>query len=585
MSASSSQPWLDSADDSRWFHAAAQASVTPPALETLERAEQQRRQAEQDRARFWAVAAVPRERLVALNTMAEDFFTGHYADTWAADYLRERLGTDLVDDPRVSVGYAPDNWTALTTHLRRHGATDTEILAAGLGVPARTGTVVDRFRDRLVFPIKAAHPDDPDRVDTLGFIARRNPSSGDDDNAGPKYLNTADTDLFTKGHALYGLADFAAARAAGATPVLVEEPMDALAVTLAGTNPDGSLDYVGVAPLGTAFTDTQADMLRRYLSTRQRADGEPERAPIVVATDNDRAGHQAAHRAFWRLAGRGEDPRHLLLPPGTGPAELLHNAGPAVLRAGLDAAAPLAEKVIADRTAVFADRLDTIEGRLHAARRAADVIAALPATSWLERATATADQFGVAQHTVLNEVLDRGHDWTEDPRGLARQRVAERLPEPARPPATPSSDPTQRWAALAATIGTALACDPHWPVLAEHLTRAEASGYDVANRLTVLIAHRPLDGQHTPRDLDLRLISDCPGCLPPTDPAELRDTQDQYARAAAHRMAVADQHTAHRQLQRDPKPTPQRPTQAPSVPRPEPAAPREQPGHQRSPAR
>ncbi|WP_375497642.1 toprim domain-containing protein, partial [uncultured Jatrophihabitans sp.] len=493
----------------------------PLLVERWEQADHSRAEAEQNREHFWATAAVPRERLVELNTLAEDFFTRHYNDTWAADYTRERLGTDLSDDPRAVVGYAPSNWTALTNHLRRNGASDVEILGAGLGTQTRTGNIVDRFRDRLVFPIKGINLDhdpttDTSGIETLGFIGRRNPAKTDEDNAGPKYLNTADTDLFTKGHTLYGLAEHAAALAAGATPVVVEGPMDALAVTLAGTNPDGSTDYVGVAPLGIAFTYTQADALRPYISTCDHGPDAPTRAPIVVATDNDRAGQQAAHRAFWQLVARGEDPRHLVVTHGKDPAELLHSDGAAALRAGLESAAPLADQVIADRTAPFADRLDTIEGRVHAARRAADVIGALPAETWLARANATADQFGLAPTTVINDVLDRGHEWTEDPRALARQRIAERLPEPARPAPATTGKPATRWADLAVGLSEGLVDDPHWPTLAEHLARAEATGYDVTNRLTILAAQRPLDNAHRARDLDLRLVSDWPRCLPPT---------------------------------------------------------------------
>jgi DNA primase catalytic core len=572
-------PAPDDTGDWAWFGEADPVAEVSVALDL---AEQQRWDAELDRAHFWATAAVPRARLVELNAIAENFFTRHYTDTWAANYMRERLGTDLADDQRFAVGYAPNNWTALTNHLRRHGATDTEILGAGLGVHSSTCNIIDRFRDRLVFPIKATDPDDPAVIETRGFIARRNPAKTDDDNAGPKYLNTADTDLFNKGHELYGLAQSAAALAAGATPVVVEGPMDAIAVTLAG---DGA--YVGVAPLGTAFTDTQANALRPYISTRASRDGEPERTPIVVATDNDRAGQRAAHRAFWQLAARGEDPRYLLVPHGKDPADLLQTAGPGALRACLDAAPRLAGQIIADRTAVYADRLDTIEGRLHATRRAADVIGALPATSWLEGASTIADQFGVGRATAINEILDASHGWTDDPRARARQRLAERLPEPAPTPAANPADPTRRWAALAASLGTtsaALVDDPHWPVLAEHLTRADATGYDVANRLRVLLAQQPLPTQHPARALDMRLIGDWPGCLPPTNPDTSRDNQAHVDQAAVQRLAIADVHTAHETVRGGPaaaaRPAPRDHASTPAA-APPPTSP--QPGRRREP--
>jgi hypothetical protein len=167
---------------------------------------------------FWATATVPRDRLVELNRLAEDFFTDHYRDAWAPTYLSERLGTDLTGDARFSVGYAPARWTALTDHLRRQGATDEEIVGTGLGRLASTGRVIDQFRDRLVFPIKAANADGDPEIH--GWIGRRNPIHDGDDGhsakAGPKYLNTAETDLFRKGNELYGLAEATPALAGGA---------------------------------------------------------------------------------------------------------------------------------------------------------------------------------------------------------------------------------------------------------------------------------------------------------------------------------------------------------------------------------
>ncbi len=316
---------------------------------------------------FWATAAVPRDRLVELNSIAEDFFTDHYRDAWAPTYLSDRLGTDLEGDARFSVGYAPARWTALTDHLRRHGATDEEIVGAGLGRIASTGRVIDQFRDRLVFPIKAANADGDPEIH--GWIGRRNPTHDGDDGqsakAGPKYLNTAETDLFRKGNELYGLTEATPALADGAAVVLVEGPMDAIAVTLAG---DG--DFVGVAPLGTAFTDTQADKLRPHIGT-----GRPD---PIVATDADAAGQQAAHRAFWQLTARGANPQHLVAADSKDPAEMLQTAGPEALHSALTRPTDLAGAVIAARLSEYTNRLNTVEGNVLAARRAAEVIAVAP---------------------------------------------------------------------------------------------------------------------------------------------------------------------------------------------------------------
>jgi hypothetical protein len=103
-----------------------------------------------------------------------------------------------------------------------------------------TGRLIDHLRDRLVFPIKAiAAAGD---LEILGWIGRRSRIKGDEANAGPKYLNTAKTDLFRKGNELYGFVEATPAIAGGAAAVvLVEGPMVAIAVTLAG---DGDGDFV-----------------------------------------------------------------------------------------------------------------------------------------------------------------------------------------------------------------------------------------------------------------------------------------------------------------------------------------------------
>jgi DNA primase catalytic core len=491
---------------------------------------------------FWATAAVPRDRLVELNSIAEDFFTAHYRDAWAPAYLTDRVGTDLDGDARFSVGYAPARWTALTDHLRRHGATDEEIVGAGLGRIASTGRVIDQFRDRLVFPIKAANADGDPEI--RGWIGRRNPAHDGDDGhstkAGPKYLNTAKTDLFRKGNELYGLAEATPALASGAAVVLVEGPMDAIAVTLAG---DG--DFVGVAPLGTAFTDTQADQLRPHIGA-----GKPD---PIVATDADAAGQKAAHRAFWQLAARNANPQHLLVADGKDPAEMLQTAGPDALHAALSVPADLADAVIAARLREYTDRLDTVEGRVFATRRAAEVIAALP-DGWLDRIDRLVAQTGISKQTAMSEVLDAVEAWIVDPRGLAKKHLAERTPilcTPEPDTATTAAagtsvpvPPAQQWAALAESVHAGLSSDPYWPALARTINQAATGGIDIDALLPGLVADTPLPATHPARSLDFRLIDAAGDVTRPTtrrpEPIS-REDDDALARtrrAEADRVAV-----------------------------------------------
>jgi DNA primase len=278
-----------------------------------------------------------------------------------------------------------------------------------LGSYASTGRVIDRFRDRLVFTIR-------DGAEIHGWIGRRNPPHHGDEpgRAVPKYLNTAETDVFTKGRELYGLTEGASALTAGAVPVLVEGPLDALAVTLACGG-----DHVGVAPLGTAFTDTQADALRPFIGR-----GRPG---VIVATDADPAGHQAAQRIFWQLTARGDDPRHLAVATGKDPAELLQRAGATALRQALAASPSLASTLIQARVAVYSDRLDTVEGQVYAARRAAEVIAALPTTSWPTHLTDLVSRTGITPDIAMSEVFDAARARTDVAQERSKTRPSDRL--------------------------------------------------------------------------------------------------------------------------------------------------------------
>ncbi len=158
--------------------------------------------------------------------------------SWAPAYLRDRIGTDPKEAAGCALGYAPPGPRSLLHHLTKAGATRTELLDAELVRTTDKGDLLDVFRDRLVFPIHDAD----DRL--VGFIGRRNPTKDEDhrNRNGPKYLNTRATPLFTKGEALYGLTANRGALCDGADLVLVEGPIDALAVTL------HSAHAVGVAP-------------------------------------------------------------------------------------------------------------------------------------------------------------------------------------------------------------------------------------------------------------------------------------------------------------------------------------------------
>ena len=325
---------------------------------------------------------VPDGRLLELNAAAAAWWTDRYTDSSAARYVRGRLGQDLADDPRVTVGYAPPGWSNLSDHLQAvHGAAPEELIQAGLAKWSRRGSLIDLMRNRVMFGIR-------DNADNLvGFTGRAAPHDID----APKWLNTPTTAIFTKGAVLFGYAENQDRLAAGATPVRVEGVMDALAVTLAS---DGRA--VGLAPLGTALTAAQADLLGRAGQHRL----------ILHATDNDPAGLKAAARDYQLLTGHGLDVRRLILTDGqhtyNDPAELYTAGHQAALTAALDAvevAPPLGTHLIADLVHQDQARIsEHAHAQLVAARQIGPIIAAAPSPQWEALIDGAARMLAAAAH-------------------------------------------------------------------------------------------------------------------------------------------------------------------------------------------
>ena len=427
------------------------------------------------------------ERIAELNEQAAGFYQHTYLGSWAQAYLTDRLGADLTGDPATRPGYAPTGWTALTTHLRRGGATDDELLATGLAKQASTGRLIDTFRDRLVLPI---HHYREQTSHIVGFVGRRNPDTDhleDARKAGPKYLNTGETVLFAKGEQLYGMATHADRLATGATPVLVEGPIDALAITLA------SPDHVGVAPLGTALTDTQADTLTPYLDTTTGAPG------VIVATDPDLAGQLATERDYWMLTARGGDPRHATLPPGPDPADLLRAAGPDALRQRLHHARPLANTLIDERLAHLPPA--------PALHEALSIVAAGHAQHWTDRTSDIARRLHAPTDVALTQLLpqitawDRGRHTASARLGHAGAETRERITAHA------TQTPAQRWAPLARQVHPALIAADDWGALANRIDRTHRAGHDVQTLLPAIAAQAPLSHERPATDLRYRLTA------------------------------------------------------------------------------
>ena len=264
----------------------------------------------------------------------------------ARAYVRSRdYGVEVVDEFRL--GYAPDNFDALTSHLRGQGFKERDIEAAGLGRRGRGRRLFDQMRGRLMFPIHSV------RGEMVGFGGRLLQGEG------PKYLNTAETPLYKKGELLYGLDRARSAISREGTAVVVEGYTDVIAFHIAGMP-------LAVATCGTALGEGHFDLLRRF-------------APrIVLAFDADAAGAGAAIRGDeLRITSDLDlDLRVAEMPEGRDPADLVQDGRGTVLREAVDNSRPITafrvEQVLAQHD--LSDR----EARTRAMKEAARVIARHP---------------------------------------------------------------------------------------------------------------------------------------------------------------------------------------------------------------
>ncbi len=372
----------------------------------------------------WRDSPVTQARLEQVNTLASDFYASclQRPGGWPRAYLAGRFGIDVAGHPDIRPGYAPHGWTTLVNHLRTLGVTDTEMLTAGVATRTRDGRLIDRFRDRIVLPILHNQA-------VLGFVGRRHPQRTDDDKAGPKYLNTPETPLFPQGHQLYGTSSLLADP--HRVPVLVEGPFDAHAVTLASNG-----HHVGLAPLGTSLTPTQAAQLAGY-----------ERTPIV-ATDADAAGRLAAERDYWLLTPHGLDPRVAHLPAGTDPAQLVGQQQAHVLLHALRTARPLADLLTHERVTNLAAARAAVE--------AVSVLAAQPPHRWEPGVQDLARRLDLPAGYLRSALKQHVRAWNTDPRRAADQHLG-RLGDvkarltPARQVVDTSPPPTNRYERIPAS--------------------------------------------------------------------------------------------------------------------------------------
>ena len=312
-------------------------------------------------------------------------------DQSAVDYLRGR-GVDGTTAKRFGLGFAADGWSAVLDKFGTSQEAVDRLLAAGLIIRKDNGRHYDRFRDRIVFPIRDI------RGRCIGFGGR---TMGDGE---PKYLNSPETVLFHKGRELYGLHEARQALRQIERFVVVEGYMDVVALARHG------IDF-SVATLGTATTDDHLNRLFRLTEN------------IDFCFDGDRAGKQAAWRALETALPHireGRQVHFVFLPEGHDPDSYVNEHGSDAFIKALDNGVALSDYMISELAADV--DLDTVDGRARLAESARPLIAKIPQGVYRELLIESlANTVGLSA-AKLEKTLGRAHG--EDPQRTAEARLS-----------------------------------------------------------------------------------------------------------------------------------------------------------------
>jgi len=324
--------------------------------ETIERlADRLGYQLRYEEGNFTPAPAGNRSRLIAANALAAKFYQDQLNTSPTAAHARELMtkrGFDKGACERFGVGYAPDEWDGLTKFLRAEGYTIDELETAGLSKMGQRGPI-DKFRNRLTWPIRDISGD------VVGFGARK--LASDEEDQGPKYLNTSETPIYKKSQVLYGLDMAKKEIAKKRQVVIVEGYTDVMAAQLAGIT-------TAVATCGTAFGADHIRIIRRLLM-----DDDAFRGEVIFTFDGDAAGQKAALRAF------SEDQKFVtqtfvaVEPDGLDPCDLRQQKGDLALRDLIAKRVPLFEFAI--KTELGLHKLDSAEGRVNALNATAPLVA------------------------------------------------------------------------------------------------------------------------------------------------------------------------------------------------------------------
>ena len=356
-----------------------------------------------------------RRRLLALHAEATEFFHWHLMKKPSAqiarDYLKSR-GVSGEVAKTWKLGYAPDEWDAMRDFGQTRGFSDEELLASGL-VKLRDeeqpgGEYYDRFRARVMFPICN------DTDEAIAFSGR----VLDADAKAAKYVNSPETMLFTKGAVLFGLNKSKRALIDAKSAIVCEGQLDLITAFESGVQNV-------IAPQGTAFTEKQARILKRYVDE------------VVLCFDADIAGEKAAERSLASLLAENLLVRVAEMPPGEDPDSMIRGKGAGAFRERIAAAKDFFDFQI-DRLAARPD-FASPRGKVQATRKMAESISLL--------------RDPVVRETMMHRVTQRLEVSAQEFVKLLRAPTTRPLEEAA--PTEPGSepihlDPTIRLLALVA---------------------------------------------------------------------------------------------------------------------------------------
>jgi DNA primase len=318
-----------------------------------------------------------RETILKLNEWAAEFFEKSLDEGREGARAREYIDSRGISEETrrlFRIGYAPDSWDALASYLKQKGATVDDLDSSGLMVLKEQGGLYDRFRGRVMFPIM----DSQGRVIAFGG---RVMGEGE-----PKYLHSPETAVDTKGRNLYGLGLAKNEIRQKGFAILVEGYLDCVIPFQAGV-------HNVVASLGTALTDNQVRLLRRYM----------EKPKIVVNFDPDSAGQSATMRSIEILLMEGFKVNILRMPTDDDPDEFVRAYGADKFLALLKTTQPYIEYIIDIASAGHdlsrpAGKVEAINSILPHLARMRDRF------ERLEYAAQIADRFKVDSRTIREEL-------------------------------------------------------------------------------------------------------------------------------------------------------------------------------------